>query len=63
MNLSRRDIVMLMVSLFTSVGGIVYAAPTWHSLATPLAFGGFLMAIAGALTAAFGVEGVQPKDK
>jgi hypothetical protein len=54
--MDRKSIAVLAVSLLTSIGGVVLAAPTWASLQTPAAVGGFLLAIAGSLAAAFGVK-------
>ena len=54
--MDNRSKLILVVALLMSVGGIVMAAPTWASLATPAAFGGALVAVAGALSAAFGVK-------
>ena len=54
--MDKKSIAVLAVSLLTSLGGVVLAAPSWESLTTPAAVGGFLLAVAGALTAAFGVK-------
>ena len=54
--MDRKSKVVLVVALLMSAGGIVMAAPTWVSLATPAAVGGLLIAVAGALAAAFGVK-------
>ena len=54
--MDRKSAAVLAVSLLSALGGIVVAAPTWSSLTTPAALGGFLLAVGGALAAAFGVK-------
>jgi hypothetical protein len=54
--MTNKSKIVLFVTILGAVGGIVIAAPTWASLATPAAVGGFLVTAASALGAAFGVK-------
>lgn len=50
---------VLILTVLGALGGIIVAAPSWESLLTPNAVGGFLLAIASTVGAAYGVKVVK----
>jgi uncharacterized membrane protein HdeD (DUF308 family) len=55
-DMDKKSQAVLVVGILAAAGGIIIAAPTWASLVTPAAVGGFLVALAGVLGTAFGVK-------